>query len=205
MANFFRTDGGIYLFMTRVYQLLVLNFLFLLSCLPIFTIGASMSAAFGTSYKLMKHEEEKLSDTYFKQFKRNFKQSTISWLGIMGLGVLFYFSYPFLKGFFEIFPFVFFLFALFLGVFFLSVIYLFPMIAKFQSPLPSLFLNSLTLALKHLPFSLLLFFLQGFVLIILPIYFPKIWFVWLFIGFGLVIYVSAIILNKIFSLYGQNE
>lgn len=205
MTNLFSPERGIYKVMTRIYQLLLLNILFILTSIPIFTIGASLCAAYGTSYKLQKGDEENLFKTYFKQFKANFKQGSLLWLGVVAVFSSIYLGYPSLKSFFATFPAVFYIFAFVLGIFLLTLLYLFPMTAKFSSSLGQLVTNSLILTLKHLPYSLIIFFFTGLVGIVLPIYLPQIWFLWLFLGFGTIIYFSSIILEKIFSLYGQTS
>ena len=51
--KFFSTEGGIYKFMTRLWDMIKLNFLWLICSLPIVTIGVSTIAAFTITLKKM--------------------------------------------------------------------------------------------------------------------------------------------------------
>ncbi|MGX7199798.1 YesL family protein [Enterococcus nangangensis] len=205
MPRIFQPSGGIYLGMTRIYQLLVLNVLFVVTALPLVTLGAAFSAAYGTSFKIRNGAEEQLVKTYFRQFKANFRQSTIIWLGIMLVGGIFYSAYPWVKSFFQTFPATFYVFALVLAVLLLALAYVFPMIAHFASPSGLLLLNSLLLALKHLPYSLLIFFLFTGVGVLLPVFVPQLFLLWLLLGFGSVIYISSYWFEKIFAYYVEED
>ena len=57
MTNLFQPDGKLYNLLDRLYQLLVLNFLVILTCLPLVTIGAALTAAYGTAYRIAQHKE----------------------------------------------------------------------------------------------------------------------------------------------------
>ncbi|MEG0570734.1 MAG: DUF624 domain-containing protein [Oscillospiraceae bacterium] len=68
------------LYFRKFWGLIKLNLLFVLTSLPIVTIGASLSAM---SYILRNYNDEKpifLWADYMKSFKQNFKVSTIVWL-----------------------------------------------------------------------------------------------------------------------------
>ena len=65
-----------------------LNVLWLVCCLPIFTIGASTTALYYTSFKIAKDEGSYITTMFFRSFKQNFKQATIIWLIMLGVGAL---------------------------------------------------------------------------------------------------------------------
>ena len=67
-------------FATKVSELMWLNFLTFLCCLPIFTIGAATSAMHTVLIQIYRDEESQITATFFKAFKRNFKQATLVWL-----------------------------------------------------------------------------------------------------------------------------
>lgn len=64
------------------FKLIVVNLLWVLCSLPLFTIGASTCAACYVCLKLLNDEEGNLFTWFFKSFKENFKQGTIMWLFI---------------------------------------------------------------------------------------------------------------------------
>ena len=73
----FNTDGGFYKFISRFFDLVKLNFLWLLFCLPVITIGASTTAAYGVALKMVDDEESYIARSFVREFKRNFKQGTV--------------------------------------------------------------------------------------------------------------------------------
>ena len=64
-----------------------LNVLWLVCCLPIFTIGASTTALYYTSFKIAKDEGSFITTMFFRSFRQNFKQATIIWLIMLATGL----------------------------------------------------------------------------------------------------------------------
>ena len=67
-------------FATKLSELMWLNFLTFLCCLPVFTIGAATSAMHTVLIQIFRDEESQITATFFKAFKKNFKQATLVWL-----------------------------------------------------------------------------------------------------------------------------
>ena len=59
---------------TFIWHLLVLDVLFLLTCIPVFTIGAASTAMYTVIFD--KENESSISKRYFIAFRDNFKSST---------------------------------------------------------------------------------------------------------------------------------
>lgn len=76
----FDIEGPLMQGLTKIADLMILNLLTILCCLPIFTIGAALTALHYQVLKMVRHEECYIARGYFKAFKENFKQSTIVWL-----------------------------------------------------------------------------------------------------------------------------
>ena len=55
--------------------------------IPIFTIGASTTALYYASLKLVRGEENHIGRQFFHSFKENFKQATVLWLILLGIGL----------------------------------------------------------------------------------------------------------------------
>ena len=85
MNNFFRLDGLFYKVSSKIWNLIVLNLLIVLTSLPIITIAAAQTAGFTVTTRIIDFDETHIVSTFFDSFKKNFKQSTIVWLA---LGVL---------------------------------------------------------------------------------------------------------------------
>ena len=68
--------------------MIILNILFLITCIPIFTIGASMTALYYVTLRMVSGEEGPVSKDYFRSFKQNFRQATVIWLILMAFVLL---------------------------------------------------------------------------------------------------------------------
>ena len=77
MNRFFNMDNKFFVFMGRVADLLLLNFLCILCCIPVVTAGASITALYYVTLKMARDEESYIARSFFRSFKQNFKQSTI--------------------------------------------------------------------------------------------------------------------------------
>ena len=64
-------------------NLMMLNFLTLLLCLPVITAGASLTAMHYVLLKIVKDEEGNIPEQFFRAFKMNFRQATIIWIGMV--------------------------------------------------------------------------------------------------------------------------
>ena len=80
------TDNPVISGMSRIFDMMCLNVLWLVCSLPIFTIGASTTAMYTVMLKVVKNEEGYIVKGFFKAFKENFKKSTIIWLILLVIG-----------------------------------------------------------------------------------------------------------------------
>ena len=92
MGRFFDMDNRFFTFMSRVSDLIILNLLCILCCLPIVTAGASITAMFYVTLKMVRNEEAYIAKSFFKSFKQNLKQSIIINLIMLVTGALLYFD-----------------------------------------------------------------------------------------------------------------
>lgn len=83
-----KTDNPVFVWMGRLGDLVGLNLLFLVCCLPIFTMGASATALFYTVRKLLDGECVSLPKTFFHSFRQNFAQATAVFLVLLAVGAL---------------------------------------------------------------------------------------------------------------------
>ena len=65
-----------------------LNLLWLVCSLPVFTAGAATAALYDVTLRLAREEEPPLTSRFFKAFRENFRQATILWLILLGIGAL---------------------------------------------------------------------------------------------------------------------
>ena len=64
-----------------------LNLLWFVCSIPIVTIGASTTALYYSCLKIVRDEENHVGATFFRAFRENFKQSTVLWLILLGIGL----------------------------------------------------------------------------------------------------------------------
>ena len=81
-------DGPILSALTRVFDILVATVLFLLCCLPVFTIGAALSAMYATVIRIADDGCSSITRWFFGAFRDNFKQATALWLPVALVGLL---------------------------------------------------------------------------------------------------------------------
>lgn len=99
MSNFFNMDNGLFRALGKLADLMLLNILFLVCSLPIFTIGASFTAMYYVTLKLAENEEGYIARGFLKSFKQNFKQATIIWLILLFFGIVLVLDLLILQGF----------------------------------------------------------------------------------------------------------
>ena len=74
--------------LSKLGDMICLNVMWLVCCIPVVTIGASTTALYTVMLKLVKNEEGYVFRGFLKAFKTNFKQSTIIWLIVLALGIV---------------------------------------------------------------------------------------------------------------------
>lgn len=157
MSGFFSTEGKLYGSLNLLTDLVLLNIVWILTSIPVVTIGASSTALWSVVIKMLRKEDPSVIREFFIAFRKNFKEATLIWLGVMGLGALAIASLAVcgsveaLRGMRLVLMIT---FALFAGI----VQYLFPMIAVFRNPYQKTIKNAVILAVAHLPQTILMLF-----------------------------------------------
>lgn len=160
--SFFSVDGPLYRFISRFWDMIKLNFLWLLCSLPIVTMGASTAAAFSITLKMVDEQEGYIAKDFFKAFKSNLKQGSI-------MGILFLIAIVALWLDFQFFNLldtnpVIFLIMGFIGIFIvtLTFLYAFPLLARYQNSIINTMKNSFDISIRYFVRTLLLIFVLIF-------------------------------------------
>ena len=153
MSKLFRMDSPLMRFLTKIADLMVLNILFCITSIPLITIGASWTALYSVTLKMVRDEEGSVSRSYFRSFRQNFRQATLLWLGVLVVLALLVLDIRVLNGMAEgTAPGL-----LRVGVEILALLgimvlqYLFPSLARFEASLADTLKNACMMALAHLP------------------------------------------------------
>ena len=206
MSKLFRMDSPLMRFLTKIADLMVLNILFCVTSIPLITIGASWTALYSVTLKMVRDEEGSVSRSYFRSFRQNFRQATLLWLGVLVVLALLVLDIRVLNGMaggtapgllrvgVEI--------LAFLGIMVLQ--YLFPSLARFEASLADTLKNACMMALAHLPKTALMTAAVVGAVWITLINNTTIavgLMVWPLIGFALMAFGNSGILRKIFDNY----
>lgn len=135
----------------RITDLILLNIVYLLTCLPIFTIGAATAAMYTICFRLMREEYSGVIIPYFQAFKANFKQATAIWGLLLAavLPALYYLSRLLrLEG---VLRYAGFLFILIIAIGLMAASYVFPWVSQFENSTLQALKNALILSISHLP------------------------------------------------------
>lgn len=203
----FNPDSPLMRTLGYISDLLLLNVCFMICCVPIFTIGASMSAMY--SVTLDRTNEAGVIARFFAAFKRNFKQATLAWLIV--LGILFSLLADFyLLSIVEVPAGFIIMVALCIATFLLmgTTLYLFPLIGHFENTLKNQLKNSLILGISMFPKTLLMTLIWFFPLIMFILsveLFLRCLLPWMLVGFALTARLNSIILRKIFMKIAPEE
>ena len=147
----FNVDSPFTKAMTTAFELVELNLLFLLCCLPIVTIGASCAALHTMARKILTGDYAYLLKGFFKAFKENFKTATLAWLPLLAAMLILYVDGAFLAYSGVGGPFIQFVLIFFSVVCLLAALYLFPLISHYDNSVRGHFKNSILVALRQLP------------------------------------------------------
>ena len=168
MGNLFNMDNAFFRFMGKLFDVVALNIVFIIVCIPLVTIGPAISALYYASVKSIRRDRSYPIKEFFKAFKRDFRQSFIVGLILVLASVIIYvdirFVVDYIKNDFTAMRYVYLVIGLVIS--FISV-YIFPLISRFSLKISGLFRLSFYLAIRHLLttiISIILLF-GGFVLV----------------------------------------
>jgi uncharacterized membrane protein YesL len=220
MKSLFSYDGKVFEIMTKITNLIIVNVLFVVCSLPIFTIGASATALYTIMLKMQKSQEGYIARDFLKAFKANFKQATIIWLILLfvglALGADMWFANRLGEAAVEYSNETQLLLCNILSVFakvlfvFWAVItsYIFPILAKFDNTIKRTFLNSVLMSIRHLLRSVIIT-VANLLLLILAFLNLKLLMmalmIYILIGFSIIAYFNSSMFNKIFDNYIPDE
>lgn len=201
MGKFFDLDSPVMRFLNRMADLLILNILMIICCIPIITAGAAFTAMHYVILKMVRGEEGYLIKGFFKSFARNFKQATLIWL-LMLLVIAVYvgdsliFSYSGVT-----FPKPLVIAVVAVGAILLMIsTYVFPLLARFDNTIKNTIKNAALLSFANLPKTLLmaLFYVAPFVIG----YFSTYSYIFIFMfGISLPAYGAAWLYSNIFKKF----
>ena len=206
MFSMFSPDSKTMQIISRVTDLILLNIIFLITSLPLFTVGAATTAMYTLCFQMMREEGSGILKSYFRAFKENFKQGTAIWLVILliVLPALFYFDRVFRMDGILRFASLFFMLIAAAGL--LTAGYVFPWISQFRNTAAQSLQNALILSITHLPRSVCILVINLLPVILWAVnydLFEKISFLWLALYFAAAAYMNTGLLWHVFKPYRE--
>lgn len=207
MSNIFNPDNKFFTFMSRVADLMILNLLCIVCCIPVVTAGPSITAMYYITLKMARNEESYVVKGFFHSFKQNLKQGIIIQIFMLLLGIVLAFDLYFCRmmsnqgSVYRIFSYVF-VAALFLYAMLFTWIY--PVLAKFYNSTMNLLRNSILMSIRHLPYTILMLAITAapaLIGIFVAQAFPFVILFYILLGFATIAYVNSRFFVKLFDNY----
>ncbi len=200
---FLKYDSNFNFIFTKIADLFILNILFILCCLPIFTIGASYSALYECITLLKDDSSTSLWIDFFRTFKLKFKYSCISQIIIMISTIALWSNLVIMLSLNSIVKFIFIIFLAFYFILLISFsIYVFPILCRYNMKLSNLLKVTFVIAIGNPIKTLLLILINLFPLIIMSICpFLNLYIIvfMTFFGFSLISFLSSLLLEPLFK------
>lgn len=195
--KFFSVDGPIYKFMSSFMQVFLLNLCFLVTSIPVVTIGASIVSMYDVMMRMVDNEEGYVVKQYFKAFKNNWKQGIP--LGILNLIAVYavYLDFALFHALED--PPIWVLIAGMLSAFYFLMIFLYayPQVARYQNKLWIIMRNSFRIAIKYFGWTVLMVVVAALEIALFS-WNVTLMFLGLLIGPGCVIYTLSAFMMIVF-------
>lgn len=207
----FNMDNAVWRAMAKVADLVIANLLFLVCSIPIVTIGASMTALYTVTLKMVDKSGGYVSKDFWSAFKSNFKQSTIIWLIMLAVGVFIAGDYYLVSQMVATVGIAVKYIVLILAfLYFMIISYVFPLQSKFENTIGRTITNAAMMSIAHLvPWTILItlvnvlpvFSLLGSVELFIDIILP----VMILLGFSTIAWLNSFMFQKVFARYIPEE
>lgn len=208
LSGFFNYDNPVWRFIGKFGDLIILNILWVVCSIPIFTIGASTTAVYYVTLKLVRNDDGYTIRSFFKSFKENFKQSTIIWLILLAVGLILGFDLFFFvriqntpSKFRSVMVVIFVALSM---IYFAVVTYIFPLQSRFYNHIKRTFFNAFFMSIRHL-FNTIAIIVIDIALVVVSLQIPQVLMLLMLFGFPLVAFINSYILNPVFARYMPEE
>ena len=166
MRGIIAIDGNIYKYMLKLYEVMVLNLLFIIASLPIVSVGAALTALYDVTLHMQVGTEKEMTVSFVKSFRKNGMQATKIWLTFLSFMAIACLVTSLVNGHpVVLFP------LLCLSVLMVGTLpYTFSLVATFENKTGIMMRNGMMLAVQHVPYTLIMLSVAGLLCLYLPIY-----------------------------------
>ncbi|WP_432627180.1 YesL family protein [Brotaphodocola sp.] len=200
----FSVESPFFSFLATLTDFVVLNLVFLITCLPIFTIGPALCALFAVTLREVRKESGYLIRSYVQAFRENFRRGLMLSLCYVPIGLILLYNLFFwaqLPGIIGTAATLILTLAVLIYLF--SLFYVFALCARYENSLKLSIQNSVALSLGHPRQTLtiaLILAAAGFFCIM-----PLFRVLMLLFGFAFLAYCTSFPLTRVFSYYETSE
>ena len=195
--------------LTHIFDFILLNILWLLTSIPVVTLGAATAALYSVMMSVAEKKEGYIIKDYWKAFCRNFKQSTVVWILLLFLGACLWFDLTFIgvvPGLFRQIGTV--VLGAVLIFYFMECIFVFPLIAKFENSTGNMIKNALLIPVSRLPYALMILLMTGAAIMVT--FFNQMTImigaaIWSAIGVSVLSYANSLLLVKMLAPFMLEE
>lgn len=148
MRDIFSSDSKLMRALSKLFDIGYLSIVFILFCLPIVTMGASLTALYYTTVKVIRRDRGYVFQEFWHAFKTNFKQATILWMIELVVLILLAYNLMVVTGFVS---------GIYLAMAILLVAvycYAFPILSRFMMRNTDIIKMSIILVIKHIYFTI---------------------------------------------------
>lgn len=199
MGTIFNMEGPLMQGLTKFADIIILNVITFICCIPIVTVGAAFTSLHYVCLKMVRGEECYIVKDYFKAFKSNFKQATAIWL-IFFVAICVFIGDIIVMYVVEIeFHFLIRALVLLLGIVVTSTfMYVFPMQAKFANPVKQTIKNAFKASILQFPKTIVMIAMM-FIPPVLIVMYGNLIPIVIMTFIAVPAYVSAMMYNKFFK------
>lgn len=185
--------------LNKMADLMILNLLTILCCLPVVTVGASLTAMHYMIIKLIRNEESYVVKGFFRSFKQNLRQGTIIWLLQLFVIIVLGFDYYLLFFTGTAYPTIFQIVLFVVSVVVLVIsMFVYPILSKFDNTVLRTLKNAMFIGMLQLPKSILMALMFA-VPVVIGLIMPEIIPIVLLFGITVPAYGGAKLYNKFFE------
>lgn len=192
-------------FVNTLCNFIVLNLVFLITCLPVITIGTALASLYCVTLKEARGEYGYLVRTYIKEFRSNLKSGTSAFAILFVLAAVLLFSLFFWNSMGTLLGTALTaLLAVALIAWFVTCTYTFPLIARFENTTRQTLKNAFALAISNGKATLALLLIDALVFFFC-FFLPPMKLLMVLFGFAFVAYCHSFVLKKVFAPYEEAQ
>lgn len=209
VGKLFGPESPFIRFMWKAADLIALNLIWIICCIPVITIGPSTAAMYGVARDIAKGEWPAVIKCFFKAFKENFKQALlVSLILLVPICLIAFYLFWTVSGSLDHavwMKMLCYLAALIIGFIWT---YVFPLIAQFDNTLGNTLKNAILLPLAN-PFLAVLCTALNLLPVILLLVsidvFARTGFFWLVLGGSLTAVINSRLLGQLFRRFADSD